>query len=260
MMMKAWITLLVCSGLIGTASAWAAPLMIAAEDDWAPYCERNRQTGQPQGLAPDIVKAIFAAKDMEVTFRTLPFSRCMHEAKNGKVLACFSATITEENRDQYYWHPTPMFKEDLAIFALASEPKRGLTLADLEGKTVGITLGYTYPTNFMDNPKITRFQAKSDSQILDMLARGRVDYILMNGMPGYLKIQQKNLAGQVVKVGKLSTDGFWLAFSRHHPNGEIMAKQFEDGLQQIKHNGTYDALVRDFEVKLGLQSGDLRPH
>ena len=56
----------------------------------------------------------------------------------------------------------------------------------------------------------------------------------------------------MVKVGKLSTDGFWLAFSRHHPQGEALAKQFEQGLQKIKNNGIYETLIRQFETRLGL--------
>ena len=246
---KKW---LVCLVLLATSSLGAAPLIIGAEDDWAPYCERDKEDGQPRGLAPELVKAVFAAEGIEIVFRTLPFARCMHDAKSGKLAGCFNATITEENRYQYHWHDTPMFEEDLAIFALASEPQRDLKLTSLEGKRVGITLGYTYPTDFMENPRIIRFQAKSDAQILEMLVRGRVDYILMNGMPGYLKIQQKQLTGKVVKVGKLSTDGFWLAFSRNAPQGETLAKRFEQGLQKIKNNGIYETLIRQFETRLGL--------
>ncbi|MBF3238421.1 transporter substrate-binding domain-containing protein [Aeromonas veronii] len=250
-LLKKW---LVCLMLLATSPLGATPLVIGAEDDWAPYCERDKdnEDDQPHGLAPELVKAVFAAEGIEIVFRTLPFAHCMHDAKSGKLAGCFNATITEENRYQYHWHDTPMFEEDLAIFALAREPRRDLKLTSLEGKRVGITLGYTYPTDFMENPRITRFQAKSDAQIIEMLVRGRVDYILMNGMPGYLKIQQKQLTGKVVKVGKLSTDGFWLAFSRHHPQGEALAKQFEQGLQKIKNNGIYETLIRQFETRLGL--------
>lgn len=251
-MVALWRKWLVCLLVLAMSPLGAAPLVIGAEDDWAPYCAIDKASGEPRGLAPEVVKAVFAAEGIEIVFRTLPFARCMHDAKSGKLAGCFNATITEENRHQYYWHATPMFEEDLAIFALANEPRRDLELTSLEGKTVGITLGYTYPTDFMNNPRITRFQAKSDGHILDMLMRGRVEYILMNGMPGYLKIQQKQLTGKVIKVGKISTDGFWLAFSRHHPQGEALAKRFEQGLQKIKNNGTYAALVEQFETTLGL--------
>lgn len=252
MVIKFWNKMLICL-LVAASPLAAEPLVIGAEDDWAPYCALDKQSGQPLGLAPELVKAVFTTEKLEIAFRPLPFARCMHDAKSGKVVGCFNATITEENRNQYYWHKTPMFEEDLAIFALASEPNRDLQLSSLEGKKVGITLGYTYPTDFMDNTKITRFEAKSDAQILEMLVRGRVDYILMNGMPGYLQIQQRQLTGKVIKVGKISTDGFWLAFSRTHPQGEAMSKQFEEGLQKIKNNGTYELLIRDFEAKLGLR-------
>ncbi|MGL5706663.1 MAG: substrate-binding periplasmic protein [Aeromonas sp.] len=247
-LLKKW---LVCLVLLATSPLGAAPLVIGAEDDWAPYSVLNRETGQPQGLAPELVKAVFAAEGIEIVFRTLPFARCMHDAKYGKLAGCFNATITEENRYQYHWHDTPMFEEELAIFALASEPQRDLKLTSLEGKRVGITLGYTYPTDFMENPRITRFQAKSDAQTLEMLVRSRVDYILMNGITGYIKIQQKQLTGKVVKAGKLTTGGFRLAFSRRHPQGEALAKQFEQGLQKIKMNGTYDTLMKRFETRLG---------
>lgn len=244
---------LVCFTLIAVSPLVAAPLVIGAEDDWAPYCASDKESGQSHGLAPELVRAIFAIEGIEIAFRSLPFARCMHEAKNGKIAGCFNATITEDNRYQYHWHVTPMFEEDLSIFALASEQRRDLTLASLEGKNVGLTLGYTYPTDLMDNPRITRFFVKSDAQTLEMLVRGRVDYILMNGIPGYLKIHQKQLEDKVVKVGKVSTDGFWLAFSRNHPQGEDMANRFEQGLQKLKNNGTYERLMRKFETELGLQ-------
>ena len=102
---------------------------------------RPRQAERPTaGVGPELVKAAFAAEGVDVEFRTIPFARCMYEARSDKVLGCFDATITEENRYQYFWHETPMFEEDLAIFALAREPRRDLKLTSLEQKTVGITL------------------------------------------------------------------------------------------------------------------------
>lgn len=43
-----------------------------------------------------------------------------------------------------------------------------------------------------------------------------------------------------------------LAFSRHHPQEETLAKRFEQGLQKIKNNGTYETLSRQYETQLGL--------
>ena len=74
--------------LLGMSSVWANPVLVAAEDDWAPYCALDKESGQPQGLAPALVKAVFAIEGIALEFRTIPFARCMHEAKSDKVLAC----------------------------------------------------------------------------------------------------------------------------------------------------------------------------
>lgn len=44
--------------LLGMSSVWANPVLVAAEDDWAPYCALDKESGQPQGLAPALVKAM----------------------------------------------------------------------------------------------------------------------------------------------------------------------------------------------------------
>lgn len=176
----------------------------------------------------------------------------MHDAKSGKLAGCFNATITEENRYQYHWHDTPMFEEDLCHLRPRQRAATDLKLTSLEGKRVGITLGYTYPTDFMENPRITRFQAKSDAQILEMLVRGRVDYILMNGMPGYLKIQQKQLTGKVVKVGKLSTDGFCLHSPATTRKGKRWPNSSNRGCRRSRTTASMVMLIRQFETRLGL--------
>uniref|UniRef100_UPI003FA6DE90 hypothetical protein n=1 Tax=Salmonella enterica TaxID=28901 RepID=UPI003FA6DE90 len=93
------------------------------------------------------------------------------------------------------------------IFARTGSTPRQLRLADLEGQTVGYTLGYTYPTAFQSNPRIRRISAKSDRVLLEMLAAGRVDYVLINTAPAYLRVNRAPaLRGRVEKVGVVSQD------------------------------------------------------
>jgi len=56
-----WKKWLVCTLWLVASGATAEPLLIGAEDDWAPYCERNKEGGQPRGLVPELVKVVFAA-------------------------------------------------------------------------------------------------------------------------------------------------------------------------------------------------------
>ncbi|MEF7613719.1 transporter substrate-binding domain-containing protein [Aquincola sp. MAHUQ-54] len=240
-------------GLLITAAQAQRTLTLAAEDDWAPYSSMKADRSGVEGLSPDLVRAAFRTQDIEVNFLVVPFSRCLMYAETGRVAGCFNATITEANRNTYHWHATPLFHEDLAIFARSDAARAGLTEKHLEGKLVGITAGYTYPTSFMTNPRITRQSANSDANLLNMLAAGRVEYILLNTMPGYMRIANTPaLQGRVKLVGTLQTDGFWIAFSKQAAGGEALAATFEQGLLAIKASGEYDRITTRFRRQFGL--------
>ncbi|GJN52357.1 substrate-binding periplasmic protein [Pseudomonas tohonis] len=232
--------------------ACAERVTLAAEDDWAPYSVIGQDGSSPEGFAVDLVRAAFATQGVEVDFLTVPFSRCLFYAQGTRAVGCFDVTITEANREQYIWHPTPLFEEGLAIFGRADDPHTGMGAKDLAGKLVGITNGYTYPTSFMEDPAIRRHSANSDSQLLQMLVAGRLDYILLNTMPGYMRIEQDpHLRGKVKLTGVLQTDGFWVAFSKAHPDGARMARLFEKGLQALHKNGRYASMTAEFRKRYG---------
>ncbi len=236
--------LLVTAAPAQTPSAVApSEVTIAAEDNWPPYSSVGPAGGNATGFAVDLVREGFASQGVHVRFLTVPFARCMFLAKIGKVSGCFDATILPENRDSYYWHPTPMFREELAIFARAGTVHSNVTLHDLEGKRVGYTLEYTYPQSFTLNPHILKYGAKSDRILLHMLLAGHLDYIVINTTPAYVQIKEMGKgAAALVKVGVISVDGFWVAFTRANPNGAELARTFERGLQTLHENGRYRQL------------------
>jgi len=237
--------------LLGWGNAAAETITIAAESDWPPYS--SDKDNQPQGFAVDIVREAFKSQGVEVKFQALPFARCMRSAETGKVIGCFNATIVDSNRDTYCWHPTPMFKESLLIFGPAATSREDLKISDLEGKRVGSTIGYTYPDTFSKNPKINHVPVASDDHLVKMLAAGRVEFILLNGMPGYQRINADPALKERIKaVGEVSIDGFWIAFTKKHADGSRYCAVFEKGLQEIHRNGIYEALETAFRKSIGL--------
>jgi polar amino acid transport system substrate-binding protein len=244
-----------CAALLSSLllPAHAERIVIAAEDDWPPYSARQAGTTDPVGFTPSLVREVFARRGIEVEFITVPFSRCLLYAQTGRAVACFNVTITDANRDEFYWHPTPMFQEGLAIFALRGRFQPELNSKDLENYSVGITNAYTYPTDFMANPKITRAVAQSDANLLKMLIKHRVDFIILNTLPGQLRIRDENLGTQIERVGMISLDGFWLSFSKRNPDGERLSKIFEEGLLELKKSGRFAELEMDLKSHLGLR-------
>ncbi|KMN82108.1 polar amino acid transport system substrate-binding protein [Chromobacterium alkanivorans] len=247
--MQAWFRRFLCAGLLAVAAptaASAAALLIAVEDDWPPYSVRGAD-GAAQGLAPQLAREAFRRQGVAVRFVSVPFARCLMLARVGRAAGCLSATITDDNRSQFWWHPTPMFTEELAIFAYASS-KTGLGMRDLAKRRVGITQDYTYPSAFMNDPNIIKSVANSDDDLIRMLLARRVDYVLMNTLPGQLRIRGNPSAGRVRKVGRISQDGFWLAFSKAKPKGKERAEQFEAGLRSMRRDGSYARLLKTFQT------------
>ncbi len=235
-----------------TATAPVETIVVAAEDDWAPY-SFAKPGGGIDGLAPALVAAVFETHNIRVKFAVMPFARCLLMAQSGAVVGCFDASITDENRAQFHWHPTPLFQEELAIFARQDSREVDVRLDQLEGRTLGLTIGYTYPTSVMSNARIRKVNVPSDANLLNMLVAGRVDYILLNTMPGYYRASQdRRLTGRVKRVGVVQLDGFWVCFSRTHPDGKRLSELFETGLQEIKANGTYARITADFYRQLNL--------
>jgi polar amino acid transport system substrate-binding protein len=234
--------------LYGSTTVYAADVVkIAVEDDWAPYAYLDASTGEPKGFSVDLVKALFKKMNIELELVVVPFSRCLFYAETGHTHGCFNATIISGNQDTYYWHSTPMFHEDLAIFGHISSEETELGPNDLVGKSVGYTLGYTYPTEVMENNEITLFGVNSDDQLLEMLALQHIDLIMINEMPGYLRASElPNVAGQVRKVGTVSSDGFWLAFSKSVEGNLELVNKFEQALVEFKKSGEYHELYQSF--------------
>lgn len=244
----AWMALAL-SGLAG-----AETIRVAAEDDWPPYSSAVGPERRPEGFAVDLVREVFASQGIKVEFIVVPFARCLAYTTKGRVVACFNVGMTAANQGDHIWPATPMLEEELSIFARADAPAREIGPADLRGRSVGYTVGYTYSTEVMTDPLITRYGASSDHQLLKMLVAGRVDYILLNRMPGMLRIAgDPAFNGKVKRVGKVSVDGFWLAFSKVHPDGQRLSGVFERGLREFKRDGRYQTMVQAFRRRLGVQ-------
>lgn len=257
-LLLAW--MLGASGPVGAEEAAGVknpvPLVLAGEDDWPPYSAAEKPGADtqrpPVGFSVDLIRAALATQGVQVQIVTVPFSRCMLYAKTGQVVGCFNATITDDNRNDYVWHQPPMFEEELSIFGRADDKSPEMRLSDLRGKRVAFTNGYTYPSEFMHDARIKKFSAVSDAALIRMLLSKRVDYILLNRTPAWLRIDNTaEFRGQLRRTGLISMDGFWVAFSKQHPQGERLAQQFSQGLTQMRKDGSYQRLVDEFRRRVG---------
>lgn len=244
-------------------STHAQDILIAAENDWPPYSYLQPGSTQPQGMTPLLVREAFASQDIAVRFVSVTLGQCQQLTLAGKVAACFNVSVTDDNRKQFLWPRTPLFYEEVGIFGLlpAQSGIAGQLPAlpvnvdqqTLQGRSLGITQGYTYPSKLIADPGIRKVVAATESQLIDMLLDRQVDYILMNTLPGLLHLQQHGAAGKrVQRLGVVGMDAFLLAFSRKHPQGAALARKFDAGMQTLHASGRYQQIMQSYRQQLGM--------
>jgi len=213
---------------------------IIAEDDWYPYSSQVK--GVSQGFAVDVVRAAYAAVDVEVNFKFASFKSCLTQVEAGTEVGCFDITLDEDTQSRFLFPNEPLFVDTGGIYAI---DKPGLadrvTPQDLVGSRVGFTNGAVYG-DFLDKAKgIQREYAMSDLSNLRKLVAGRQDYSLVSTViANYIfKSHATDFTVMPKLVGVVSNQKMYVGFSKKRPESKEAAALLDAGLVKIRANGTY---------------------
>lgn len=240
---------LMCFMLCWTAAAHAADtITVGAEDDWAPYSSLVGR--EAKGFAVDVVRESFAAVGVTVKFEVLPYTRCMAQAKAGRLVGCFDAVANALIAKDYLWHDHPLFTTRMNVYSLAGSTESGLLASDLEGKTVGVERGYEYGDAFDLNTKILRKVVDKNDQGFKMLLGKRIQYMAAEErIAKALFGKFPEFKGKFKMVGTVATPGLFMAFTRQSPDGATYLAKFNQGYAVIRANGRYQAIEAKWFVQ-----------
>jgi polar amino acid transport system substrate-binding protein len=222
-------------------AAQTPPLLIGAEDDWAPFS--SVENGKPVGMAVDIVRAIFAEAGLAIQLVPMPYDRCMQQTLSGRLQGCFDTAQDARMRRDYLFHSQPLFSDTALILVRADSHETRLQARDLEGRNVIVTSGYTYGDAFEGNPKIERVAAIGDINTLRMLKAATADQaIVYRRILAYLlKGKGQDLQGAFKTAGTLSVNKLYLSFSTRMPDAKEVLKKFNAAhLRLVKSHAIAD--------------------
>lgn len=220
--------------------------VIGVEDDWPPFAWIEKPGQAPRGYSVEVVRQAFGEMGVAVQLAPMPFARCMHEARTGRLAGCFNSIFNDETRSDYLLPAAPLVHEPLVVLTRASAPRENIDAKALEGRTVGFIQSYHYPDWFTNNKAIVRVPASSDVALLRMLERGRIDFVMYGATAAAWRLQiAPELSDVKVRVAaQLSNDGFGIAFSKSHPQGEALRRDFELGLSRLQAGDRLKELQR----------------
>ncbi len=189
-MSKHPISLIISLMLIWLMLIWAGPAaakertVLVPVDSFPPFHIFPYDGGTPYGEVISVLQAIVRKVNLDNGYRLsmtftpdTPFKRCLLMMKTGQ--AQLIGGIQDKADRENYLFLIPYKPNSNKIFLLrARDPRKIRYLTDLEGKTVGTVLGYTYFKEFDKNPKIEKSSVRAIELSLKKLDAGRIDAVI----------------------------------------------------------------------------------
>lgn len=215
--------------------------------NWAPFLGKDMQDG---GFVAQVVRKAFASQGDDVVIQFYPWGRCMALAEDGRVDGVIGAWYNDERATKFYYSE-PLLTNRKIFFTTrdSNVPASFSSLNSLSAYTIGTVKGYTYTEDF-DNADFLSTDASPDLKVcFEKLFAGRNDIVVGAYYPAlYILENDFPMFRDEVKVLKpaLKEDPLYVIFSQAVADGSDLRARFDAGLQAIKDDGTYDAILEEY--------------
>lgn len=216
------------------------PLVIGTNAEFPPF-EYVGDDGEPDGFDIALIKAIGEKLGREVTIENMEFDSLVSSIGTRIDGVIAGMTVTDERlevvdfSDSYY---------DAVQYVVVLKDSNIATAEDLVGKTIGTQLGTT--ANFLaeDVEGATSNTYNRSLDAVQDLINGKVDAVIVDKNPAL--VFAENYADQVVAIDGADFGFEPEAYAIALPKGSDLVEQVNAALEELKADGTYDALVAEY--------------
>lgn len=197
-----------------------------------PYMVENEDSGAFIDLVEEIGRRI--KKSFKIIIMS-PQETFKHFSEK-EIIGFFPGTETRIINFKSYEKSDPFYiKRDL-IFSRKESVLKGLE--SLEGKKVGLTMGYTYSKNITSNTKINFEYPYSDIIGLRMLEKGRIDAFVVEEISGLKALQSCNCKNITYDPDfSVSSQKVYFVFQSTNI-GKSLAKEFSFTINEMIQDGS----------------------
>lgn len=233
--------------LLGSTTL-SAQTITAAGDPWPPFLDPDHPQ---QGVAAELVKAAFASQGHELKFTFVPWQRALDGVKEGEYDVLIGAWKTQE-REGFLKFSEPYLFNDVKFIKKKGSDFEYSGMDSLTGKTIGTVRGYGYGDTF---EKATNFKREEAANLMPSILKvigGRIDLTLEDEVVAKSHISKENPEAleQIEFVANpLSSNGLYVAGGLKNPKHEEIIAAFNKGLEAIKADGSFDAILQRNGIK-----------
>ena len=200
---------------------------------------------KPGGFLLELTNEAFKAVGYEVDIKFEPWARALDAAMDGEVdgvLGC----LYSEMRAQKLAYSNELATSETGFFALERSNITYTTLKDLSKYTIGTKINAHYPPNFSSATHL-KTEPVSDYLVnIRKLLAGRIDLFVEKRLivQSYLAELPQSEADRIVALDPpLAVNKYFNGFSKAVPSAQEKLRDFDKGLQMIKENGLYAAIM-----------------
>lgn len=213
------------------------------------YFHKDNQT---LGFSIDVAELVAAELGYTLTYQAYPWARINQYLQEGKIDMVLMYLKSEQRKAYVHYSKIPYIEESYRFFK-----KKGQNvnytgdLNSIKNVPVGVIRGYSYGPDF-DQFKFNRkYVVGSETQLLDMLQKQRVQLILGNEAVIKFHAQTLELNNEIEEVSpKLSAASAYFAFSKNRKNSDQVADKFSNALVKVQNSSAYQRLLEKHQLAL----------
>ncbi|GAK54543.1 amino acid ABC transporter, periplasmic [Candidatus Moduliflexus flocculans] len=138
----------------------------------------------------------------------------------------------------------PFYRKEEIVFVPEGSPIIS-DIAQLEGKLVGVTKGYSYGAGLVSNSKIDLDYADSDVLNMRKLSKGRIQAFVVETQSGLKALQESGVTNVAYDVKKpLSARATYFAF-HETDEGRALAEKFSNAIEAMISDGTLQTILNN---------------
>ena len=241
-----FITLIPFSNSIVQAADKATPVkstyIISSDSSFAPFVFQN-ESNQYTGIDMDLIKAIAEDQGFTIQINNPGFDAALNAVQSGQADGMIAGMTVTDTRKETFDFSDSYYTAN-SILAV-SESSTISSYKDLKGKTVGVKNGTASQTFLTDNQTKYGYKIKTFSDgasLYDSLNSGSVAAIMDDEPVIRYAIKQ----GKKFKTPVEGTPSGKLAFAVKKGSHPELIKMFNNGLANLKENGTYDKILEKY--------------
>lgn len=229
--------ILVAAGL-AAAAAQAETIKAVTADNLSPF-SRGADKAMP-GFNHELVVEIGKRAGVDIQIEYLPWKRAQKVAKDTPNTLVFGLGRNEKRENNYDWITNLLNVE--RVFLTTGAPVNSFDEASGLSKVAARSLYY----RMLDGQGFTNIEDGQTIANFKKLEAGRVDAVFtVNARAQFTWTQDLGFAADQLTIGEsLGRVEIWLAASKGFPADT--AKKLHDALQELRADGTYEALHKKY--------------